>query len=86
MGARPPVLPRVGFAVLTVVLLLALLALLLLLVAVPEERSTFALPTAAMALGLLWVRGARRTWLDRHRPAGGSTGTTTSPTTTSPEA
>ncbi|MBO0898902.1 hypothetical protein J1G42_02855 [Cellulomonas sp. zg-ZUI222] len=68
-GPRPPVLPRVGFALLTILLLLALVAFVVLFVVVPDERWTFLWPMVAMLVGLTWVRGARRTWVEKHRPA-----------------
>lgn len=63
------VLPRIGFALLAIVFVLALAVFILLFFAVPDERWTFLLPMAGILLGLSWTRGARRTWIDKHRPA-----------------
>lgn len=64
---RLPVLPRVGFALLTIVLLLVLVVFVLLFLVLEEQRWTFLWPAAGVLFGLTWVRGARRTWLEKHR-------------------
>lgn len=64
---RLPVLPRVGFALLTTVLLIVLVVFVLLFFILEDQRWTFLWPAAGMLFGLTWVRGARRTWLEKHR-------------------
>lgn len=66
---RLPLLPRVGFALLTVALTLTLVVCVLLFFVLPDERWSFALPVFGMLFGLSWVRGARRTWIAKHRTA-----------------
>ncbi|WP_258725864.1 hypothetical protein [Cellulomonas sp. NS3] len=76
---RLPVLPRVGFALLTVVLSLVLAVFVLLFFIVPDdERWNAGLPAVATLIGLLRTRGLRRTWLDQHHTApSGAQGTAT---------
>jgi hypothetical protein len=78
---RLPVLPRIGFTVLTIAFVVLLAGFVLLFFVLPDERWTFLLPVGGMLFGLSWVRGARRRWIDQHRapvpaPAGPATLTT----------
>ena len=68
---RLPLLPRVGFQVLTVVFSLLLAIFVLLFIVVSQERWSFLLPAFGMLAGLSWVRGARRTWLEQHAATSG---------------
>lgn len=76
---RLPVLPRVGFALLTVVLTLVLAVFVLLFFVVPdEERWNAGLPGVAVLIGLFRTRALRRTWIDqRHSAPSGAQGTAT---------
>ncbi|WP_034620764.1 hypothetical protein [Cellulomonas sp. URHE0023] len=66
---RLPVLPRIGFALLTIIFLLTLAVFVLLFFVASDERWNFLVPIAGMLFGLSWVRGARRKWIDRRRTA-----------------
>lgn len=60
-----PLLPRLGFALLILVLSLALAIFVLLFVVVEDERWSFLLPMGGMVGALGWAAGMRRSWIDR---------------------
>ena len=64
---RLPVAPRIGYALLTVVLTLLLVAFVLLSFVVDGERFKFLAAAAGVLFGISWVRGTRRTWIEKQR-------------------